>query len=88
MENVDVAKTCFKRNLYKSSFVLLIDYPKERISDCHHIIDAIGLRNLQIQIVTNIMQIPTTFKHMEDIVRKIIMIEFFEDKCREIMWPI
>jgi len=54
-------------------FLLCIDYPKDRVADCGHVIEAIGLKNTigPIQIVTDPVGLSSVFRPIDDIVSRL-----------------
>lgn len=75
LDNMEADDYCNRHptfNLQNTSFVLFIDCPETRIADCKHIIEAIGLRSLEIQVITNLSLLQNTFQHINDIVSTIM----------------
>lgn len=61
----------YKQGLCESSpFLICIDCPKDRVADCGHVIEAIGLKNTigSIQIVTDHVGLTSVFQPIDDIV--------------------
>lgn len=62
----------FKQGSCESSlFLLCIDCPKDRVADCGHVIEAIGLKNSMgpIQIITDPVGLTPAFQPINDIVK-------------------
>jgi hypothetical protein len=54
---------------------LCIDCPKDRVADCGHVIEAIGMKNAigPIQIVTDLVDLASTFQPIDNIVSWLLM---------------